>query len=518
MNEEAKQSIPQKSKKIGADGLSKKERRALKVAQKGDTPINHIENARNLPTGVSNNDTKQTIVKSEGGHQKQLQKGEVKQTIADTKKVLDSMQGYKNKCDRLQNKGTPDKDVTAAPTPSKAQLRAERRAVQEKQRLAKVIEKTEKIETDIKESPKTPIKLPAKKIEPKTDAQNEHRVYLFNHLYFNNPYIGDSQEQITDLHSSFIRLGVQYSSKTILGSNARCFALLLTLREFITDFSSPSNQEFCRSVEFYLQKNTSYLHKCRPIAVSMTNALKHFKLCLTQIDTNLSDFDKKNRLLDIIDTYKQEQIAKAGEAISIKVNEKITNKDVILTYGCSSLIRQLLLDAHREGKHFKVIIVDSRPLLEGREMLRTLVREGIDCTYGLINSVSFIMSKATKVLLGAHALLANGYVMSRVGTAQIALIAQNFNKPVLVCCETYKFCERVQTDCFVYNEIGDSDKLVNIDTTEKDSPLANWRQSKYLQPLNLLYDVTPPDFVTAVVTELGFLPCTSVPVVLRIKP
>lgn len=51
-------------------------------------------------------------------------------------------------------------------------------------------------------------------------------------------------------------------------------------------------------------------------------------------------------------------------------------------------------------------------------------------------------------------MLANGYVMSRVGTAQIALIAQNFNKPVLVCCETYKFCERVQTDCFVYNEIG----------------------------------------------------------------
>lgn len=112
------------------------------------------------------------------------------------------------------------------------------------------------------------------------------------------------------------------------------------------------------------------------------------------------------------------------------------------------------MDAHRDGKNFKVIIVDSRPLLEGREMLRTLVREGIDCIYGLINSVSFIMNKATKVLLGAHALLANGYVMSRVGTAQVALIAQNFNKPVLVCCETYKFCERVQTDCFVYNEIG----------------------------------------------------------------
>lgn len=62
----------------------------------------------------------------------------------------------------------------------------------------------------------------------------------------------------------------------------------------------------------------------------------------------------------------------------------------------------------------------------------------------------------TKVLLGAHALLANGYVMSRVGTAQIALIAKTYNVPVLVCCETHKFSERVQTDAFVYNEIGKS--------------------------------------------------------------
>ena len=60
----------------------------------------------------------------------------------------------------------------------------------------------------------------------------------------------------------------------------------------------------------------------------------------------------------------------------------------------------------------------------------------------------------TKVLLGAHGLLGNGYVMSQVGTAQIALIAKTHNVPVLVCCETYKFCERVQTDSFVSNELG----------------------------------------------------------------
>lgn len=45
--------------------------------------------------------------------------------------------------------------------------------------------------------------------------------------------------------------------------------------------------------------------------------------------------------------------------------------------------------------------------------------------------------------------------MSRAGTAQIALIAKSYNVPVLVCCETHKFSERVQTDAFVYNEIGE---------------------------------------------------------------
>lgn len=64
------------------------------------------------------------------------------------------------------------------------------------------------------------------------------------------------------------------------------------------------------------------------------------------------------------------------------------------------------------------------------------------------------MTRATKVLLGAHALLANGYVMGRAGSAQIALVAKHFNVPVLVCCETYKFTERVQTDSIVFNELG----------------------------------------------------------------
>ncbi|XP_062136875.1 translation initiation factor eIF-2B subunit delta-like [Drosophila sulfurigaster albostrigata] len=195
------------------------------------------------------------------------------------------------------------------------------------------------------------------------------------------------------------------------------------------------------------------------------------------------------------------------------MQEKITDGDVLLTFACSSLIQYILEEAKRRKVAFRVIVVDSRPFCEGQEMLRRLHAHGIPCTYVLINAVSYVMPEATKVLLGAHALLANGYVMARAGTAQVALMANCHNVPVLVCCETHKFSERFQTDAIVYNELCDPNQLV----MNAKCCLNNWHKSR-MTPLNLSYDITPPELVSAVVTEVAILPCTSVPVILRIKP
>jgi len=44
---------------------------------------------------------------------------------------------------------------------------------------------------------------------------------------------------------------------------------------------------------------------------------------------------------------------------------------------------------------------------------------------------------------------------------------------------------------------------------------SEWRDVKDMKLLNLVYDLTPIDLITLVVTELGHLPPTSVPVVIR---
>ncbi|MGH0133072.1 UNVERIFIED_CONTAM: hypothetical protein FKN15_045373 [Acipenser sinensis] len=196
-----------------------------------------------------------------------------------------------------------------------------------------------------------------------------------------------------------------------------------------------------------------------------------------------------------------------------ELSRDLVNK--LKPYISSSLVNYILCDAYERGRKFRVTVVDSRPRLEGRETLRRLVKKGLSCTYVLITAVSYMLPEVSKVFLGAHALLANGYVMSRVGASQIALVAKAYNVPVLVCCETYKFCERVQTDSFVSNELDDPDVL--IVTQKGKTELQNWQGIASLRLLNLVYDVTPPDFVDLVITDLGMIPCTSVPVVLRVK-
>jgi len=196
---------------------------------------------------------------------------------------------------------------------------------------------------------------------------------------------------------------------------------------------------------------------------------------------------------------------------------KIANGDVILTYATSTVVEAVLKQAHDAGKQFRVIVVDSRPKLEGKVLLRKLATHGLRCTYTLLNSISYVMKEVNKIILGAAAMLSNGTVIARVGTSMIGMMAHANNVPVLVCCETYKFHERVQLDSLTSNELGDPTDLTIVDRDDLryGNVLAGWKSLSKLKLLNLIYDVTPVNFVSMVITEVGMIPPTSVPAILR---
>jgi translation initiation factor eIF-2B subunit delta len=163
-----------------------------------------------------------------------------------------------------------------------------------------------------------------------------------------------------------------------------------------------------------------------------------------------------------------------------------------------------------------VIVVDSRPLFEGKALAKALINFGLDVKYCLMNGVSHCMKEVTKVLLGAHAMMSNGVLYSRIGTSQIAMEAKDYDVPVIVLCESVKCTERVALDSIVFNEVADPDELLIPSTKPPAGMLYGWRDVKNLQLLNLLHDVTPADYITMIVTELGIVPPSSVPVLQRL--
>ncbi|XP_014286110.1 translation initiation factor eIF2B subunit delta [Halyomorpha halys] len=488
-------SIPDKSREVVmAEREAKKKAKLLAKQKKVDKS--------------QDTDSEKTVVDS-----KQLNSESISSLHQNKSEIKNNIQtGVKN-IKATDNKAESEK--------SKSQLRAERRALQETQRAAKEAEKKQKKgtsenkENQVINVAEKPVLIKEISREPKTSSKgkivSQQRIKLFSHLHLGQK---PSQAPLNpNIHPSVVELGIKYSSRIISGSNARCVALLNCLKEVINDYSTPAEKEFSRGLESKLGELTNYLNQYRPFAVSMTNALRHIKSHLTQLPNNVSDDEAKRKLFDVIDTFIREQIDVAGEAICESVKNKITNGDVILIYSCSSLLYRILAESHRSGREFSIIVVDGGPWFEGQEMLRRLVEAGLKCSYVQISALSFIVRQATKVFIGAHALLANGCVMSRAGSALVALAAHAYSVPVLVCCETYKFCERVQTDAFVYNELGSPDDLA-----KEDMRLSDWNSLTFLTPLSIVYDITPPDLVTAVVTEIAILPCTSVPVILRVKP
>ena len=153
-------------------------------------------------------------------------------------------------------------------------------------------------------------------------------------------------------------------------------------------------------------------------------------------------------------------------------------------------------------------------------MARRRLCAGLRVSYANLHAVSYLMPEVSKVFLGASSMLLNGTLVSRAGSALVAMLAHARGVPVLVCCETYKFTDRVLLDAICYNELGDPDELVG-EPEQQPPPLpsgariADWRDVPTLKVLNLLYDVTPMQYVTMVVTEAGGIPPTSVPVIIR---
>ncbi|EJS43668.1 gcd2p [Saccharomyces arboricola H-6] len=376
------------------------------------------------------------------------------------------------------------------------------------------------------------------------------------------------------IHPSILLLTSHLAHYKIVGSIPRCIAMLEVFQIVIKDYQTPKGTTLSRNLTSYLSHQIDLLKKARPLSVAMGNAIRWLKQEISLIDPSTPDRAAKEDLCEKIGQFAKEKIELADQLIIDNASTQIENSTTIVTYGSSKVLTELLLhNAIGLEKNIKIIVVDSRPLFEGRKMAETLRNAGVNVMYALITSLDTIFNMDIDyVFLGAHSILSNGFLYSRAGTAMLAMTAKRRNIPVLVCCESLKFSQRVQLDSVTFNELADPNDLVNIDyenpverrgnkgallnqfikeresekkklemenkpkgnkvsgkkgseeenkdvNSEEDSNgkniLDGWQELPSLNIVNILYDLTPPEYIKKVITEFGALPPSSVPVILR---
>ena len=91
--------------------------------------------------------------------------------------------------------------------------------------------------------------------------------------------VGFSSDEI---HPAILRLGLQYASGNISGSNARCVAMLTALKQFIVDYSTPPAKVMRDDLLSKLKPLVRFLIDSRPQSMSMGNAIRYVKMKISK--------------------------------------------------------------------------------------------------------------------------------------------------------------------------------------------------------------------------------------------
>lgn len=209
-----------------------------------------------------------------------------------------------------------------------------------------------------------------------------------------------SEMSTSSIPAIVVQVGYKINKESIKGSTAKCISMLIAFKSVIEGHELLSKKDLKRDLQKILFTDClKFLNKCRPLSISMSNAVKYLKLIFSRIPNDSNDDKVKQILCEAIDVFIEEEIVCSWKAIVNFALEKINEDETILTLGCSTIVKHVLYNAAKNGKKFKVIVVDTRPKFEGREMLQFLVKNNIPATYILINSISYVMKQVCLICL-----------------------------------------------------------------------------------------------------------------------
>lgn len=257
-------------------------------------------------------------------------------------------------------------------------------------------------------------------------------------------------------------------------------------------------------------KIIDYLKSSRPTAVNLSWALDRMK------NVACDNYSKKIGTINSMLVKEAKAIHREDKAICEKIGENgaklIENGDAILTHcnaGCLATTGigtalAVIYKAKQQGKKINVYIDETRPLLQGARLTAwELLQRGVDITLICDNMAGFIMKqgKVDKIIVGADRIARNGDTANKIGTYSLAVLAKVHNIPFYVAAPSSTF------DFTLKN--GREIPIEQRSQEEVKKTLNIYHAPKKVKAYNPAFDITPADYISAIITEKGIIkrPC-----------
>ena len=269
------------------------------------------------------------------------------------------------------------------------------------------------------------------------------------------------------------------------------------LRQFAKESDEERISEFLRQ----LREAGDILISSRPSAVSLPNSVRYI---LHRVENTSTDDveDLKEATIKVADSFIKNSV-EAVEKIGLYGAKRIEDGDTVMTHCNSAAALEVIKSAWGEGKDIRVIASEARPRYQGHITVRELAAEGIPVTLIVDSAVRAVMKQVDKVVVGADSIAANGAVINKIGTSQIALCAHEARVRFFVAAETYKFHPETL--------LGDTVEIEERDPSEVADP----DDFEGVTIRNLAFDVTPPEYVDLIVTEKGVIPAQAAIMIIK---
>jgi methylthioribose-1-phosphate isomerase len=239
----------------------------------------------------------------------------------------------------------------------------------------------------------------------------------------------------------------------------------------------------------------------RPTAVNLFQAINRMRKVaggdsITEIKSSLVNEAKRIHEEEITATR---QLSQLGAGLVKDGSTLLThcNAGPLATAGYGTALG-VIKAAKEQGKRVSVFATETRPLLQGARLTTwELMQEGIPVTLITDSMAGYFMQQKTIdcVIVGADRIAASGDVANKIGTYTLAVLAKESKIPFYVAAPTSTIDFSLSSGDKIPIEERSPEEVTHI----QGVPVA----TEGIRAANPAFDVTPHNYVSAIITEKG---------------